>query len=67
VAASPGFSPREDAREVYFHKNSVLGGFGRLKVGVRVRFTEEMGNEGPQASTVALAGKRTRYAVSPHV
>ncbi len=62
-----GFLETEDVREVYFHANSVLGGFGRLKVGARVRFTEEMGDKGPQASTVALAGKRTRPAVIPHV
>lgn len=43
----------EEGREIYFHRNSVLGnGFDRLAVGARVRFTEESGEQGPQASTV---------------
>jgi ribosomal subunit interface protein len=42
-----------DGREVYFHKNSVLGArFEKLAVGTRVRFAEEDGDKGPQASTV---------------
>ncbi len=53
-----GFLTTEDGREVYFHRNSVLNeGFDRLKVGTEVRFAEEMGDEGPQASSVAIAGK----------
>jgi cold shock CspA family protein/ribosome-associated translation inhibitor RaiA len=48
-----GFITSEDGREIYFHENSVLdGGFGILSVGSRVRFVEEAGNEGPQASSV---------------
>jgi len=44
-----------EGREVYFHRNSVLDGhFGRLRVGSRVRFDEEMGDNGPQATTVRL-------------
>jgi cold shock CspA family protein len=54
-----GLLETEDGREVYFHAHSVLDGFGRLKVGSRVRYAEEAGDEGPQASTVALAGRRT--------
>jgi len=50
-----GFLEADDGAEVYFHKNAVLHhGFDRLAIGARVRFVEEMGNEGPQASTVAL-------------
>lgn len=42
-----------DGREVYFHRNSVLnGGFNNLQVGREVRFSEEKGDLGPQASTV---------------
>jgi cold shock CspA family protein len=53
-----GFLEAADGHEVYFHKNSVLdGAFGRLAVGSRVYFAEEMGEKGPQASTVKLAGK----------
>jgi cold shock CspA family protein len=31
-------------------------GFERLEVGTEVRFTEEAGEQGPQASTVAILG-----------
>ena len=48
-----GFLEAADGREVYFHRNAVLEpGFERLKVGAPVRFAEEQGFEGPQASTV---------------
>jgi cold shock CspA family protein/ribosome-associated translation inhibitor RaiA len=50
-----GFLAGEDGREVYFHQNSVLEpGFAALSVGARVRYAEEQGFEGPQASTVSL-------------
>lgn len=52
-----GFVETPDGREVYFHRHSVVGGdFARLGVGDRVRFTEEPGEHGPQASTVHPAG-----------
>jgi len=48
----------EGERLIYFHRNSVLDkAFGKLKVGSEVRFVEEMGEDGPQASTVTLVGK----------
>lgn len=47
-----------DGREVYFHRNSFLDGdFDALEIGDKVRFVEEMGEKGPQASTVHLIGK----------
>lgn len=47
-----------DGREVYFHRNSVVNGdFEKLDVGSEVRFVEEAGDEGPQASTVSVVGK----------
>jgi cold shock CspA family protein len=53
-----GFLATEDGREIYFNRNSVLNGdFARLAVGSRVTFAEEMGDKGPQASTVKLMGK----------
>jgi cold shock CspA family protein len=53
-----GFIETPDGREVYFHRNAVLdGAFDRLSVGSEVRFTEEMGAKGAQASTVRLVGK----------
>lgn len=53
-----GFLETPDGREIYFHRNSVVeGDFDRLEPGDRVRFHEEMGEEGPQASTVRVEGK----------
>ncbi|MBM4267758.1 MAG: HPF/RaiA family ribosome-associated protein [Deltaproteobacteria bacterium] len=52
-----GFLETTDGREVYFHENSVLGGrFESLEVGDHVRFFEELGEKGPQASTVHVGG-----------
>lgn len=53
-----GFIEAADGHEVYFHRNSVLdGAFDRLTVGAEVRFVEEIGDKGPQASTVRVIGK----------
>jgi cold shock CspA family protein len=53
-----GFLETEDGREIYFHKNSLLnGGTGQVAPGMRVTFFEEMGEKGPQASTVKVLGK----------
>ena len=50
-----GFLQTPDGREVYFHKNSVLTpGFERLEIGAQVHFAEELGEKGPQASTVRV-------------
>ena len=47
-----------DGRVIYFHRNSVLkDAFDRLEVGSEVRFTEEIGEHGPQASSVTPVGK----------
>jgi len=47
-----------NGRDIYFHRHSVLGDdFDALKIGSEVRFDEEQGDEGPQASTVRLVGK----------
>ena len=47
-----------DGREIYFHRNSVLNAdFDRLENGASVRFTEEMGEKGPQASSVHIEGR----------
>lgn len=48
----------DDGHEVYFHKNSVLHNrFDKIEVGTRVRYAEEAGDKGPQASTVEIVGK----------
>ncbi|MDH5389232.1 MAG: HPF/RaiA family ribosome-associated protein [Gammaproteobacteria bacterium] len=47
-----------DGREIYFHRNSLIeGNFDALEEGDKVRFAEEAGDDGPQASTVHLIGK----------
>jgi ribosomal subunit interface protein len=57
-----GFLETADGREIYFHANSVLdGAFGRLEVGTEVRFAEEAGEKGPQASTVSIVGKEGKH------
>ncbi|MGE5190372.1 MAG: HPF/RaiA family ribosome-associated protein [Gemmatimonadota bacterium] len=54
-----GFIGTPDGREIYFHRNSVVNAdFDRLDDGDLVRFHEEAGEKGPQASTVYLEGKR---------
>jgi ribosomal subunit interface protein len=47
-----------DGREVYFHRNSVVDTpFDKLTIGAEVRYVEELGEKGPQASSVYLIGK----------
>jgi ribosomal subunit interface protein len=59
-----GFLRTADGRELYFHERSVLrGAFARLRVGDAVRFAEEAGEEGPQASTVELTRAPAREAL----
>lgn len=54
-----GFLVTPEGREIYFHKDSVLNqAFGRLAPGSIVRFAEEAGDKGPQASTVRLTAKK---------
>jgi cold shock CspA family protein/ribosome-associated translation inhibitor RaiA len=53
-----GFILAPEGHEIYFHQNSVLhGDFDRMSVGVGVRYLEESGNNGPQASTVDIVDK----------
>jgi len=48
-----------EGREIYFHRNSLLNGdFDKLQIGDEVRFNEEMGDQGPQASSVHLLGRQ---------
>jgi ribosomal subunit interface protein len=50
-----GFLETDEGEEIYFHKNSVLReAFGMLAPGTIVRYFEETGENGPQASTVEL-------------
>ena len=60
-----GFLQGVDGREIYFHEHSVLHGrWAQLEVGSMVRYCEEDGDKGPQASTVELV--RTRHAPASH-
>jgi len=53
-----GFIETPDGREVYFHRNSLVDAdFDQLVAGDEVRFVDEPGEEGPQASTVHLVGE----------
>jgi cold shock CspA family protein/ribosome-associated translation inhibitor RaiA len=54
-----GFLKTVNGREIYFHKNSVLhNDFDHLEVGMGVRFVAELGEKGPQASTVEIVDKQ---------
>jgi cold shock CspA family protein len=56
-----GFLETADGWEVYFHRNSVVeASFEDLEVGTEVRFVEELGDKGPQASTVTRVGRHSR-------
>jgi cold shock CspA family protein/ribosome-associated translation inhibitor RaiA len=53
-----GFLEMPDGRSIYFHRNSVLNdAFGELELGSEVRFVEESGDKGPQASSVHVVKK----------
>ncbi|HEY7377722.1 MAG TPA: HPF/RaiA family ribosome-associated protein [Steroidobacteraceae bacterium] len=56
----------DDGRLIYFHRNSVLGSrFEDLATGMEVRFAEEAGELGPQATTVHVL-RRRHHEHSPH-
>lgn len=47
-----------EGRSIYFHRNSLIDArLEDLTVGTEVRFDEEDGDEGPQATTVHVIGK----------
>jgi ribosomal subunit interface protein len=50
-------TPEPDAREIYFHRNSIIDDIdlAQLKFGTQVSFIEEQGKEGPQAARVAIS------------
>ncbi len=53
-----GFLRTLDGREIYFHKNAVINAsIDELKPGTEVAFVEQMGDKGPQASTVRVVGR----------
>ena len=53
-----GFIATLDEGEIYFHRDIVIDkAFDRLNVGSEVRFAEEFGEKGVQASTVQPMGE----------
>ena len=47
-----------DGRDIYFHRNSLGDAdFDDLAIGTELRFVEEAGEKGPQASSVFVIGK----------
>ncbi|MFI5401851.1 MAG: HPF/RaiA family ribosome-associated protein [Planctomycetota bacterium] len=52
-----GFIETSEGLQVYFHRNAVLDVFAELEVGSEVRFTEEEGERGPQATSLRLVGR----------
>jgi ribosomal subunit interface protein len=57
-----GFLETPAGKEVYFHSHSVLEpGFAQLHIGTEVRFVEEQGDKGPQASTVSFVGRANHH------
>ncbi|MDB4941583.1 MAG: hypothetical protein JWP97_1117 [Labilithrix sp.] len=60
-----GFIETHDGREIYFHENSVLHhNFHKLEIGTEVRFAEEDGDKGPQASTVAVTKRQSHVTTT---
>lgn len=55
-----GFLESPEGYDVYFHENAVLDGWDEIKVGDRVRYVEELGDKGPQASTVEVVESAER-------
>lgn len=56
-----GYLEGTDGRQLYFHRNSVLGGMDGLAIGDEVRFAEEAGEKGPQASSIEKVGEHGRH------
>jgi cold shock CspA family protein len=53
-----GFIKSMEGREIYFHRNSLVeNDFDRLEIGTGVRWDEEEGEEGPQATSVRIVDK----------
>jgi len=53
-----GFIRGADDRIVYFHRNSVGGAWAEVHVGDEVRFGDEPGEKGPQATMVQIVEGR---------
>jgi len=54
-----GFFVTGDSREAYCHEHALVDGCDDRRAGDRVRFVEEAGDRGPQASAVKRIGRAT--------
>jgi len=60
-----GFCATEDGRLVYFHRNSVTDGrFEGLRVGSKVKLVQELGEKGPQATTLHVVRPRKQAQIA---
>jgi cold shock CspA family protein len=57
-----GFLDASDGHRVYFHRNAIVGR-DDVRLGDEVRFTEESGDRGPQASSVIRLGANAHHAL----
>ena len=56
-----GFLETSEGEEIYFHRSSVRdGAFDAIEVGTTVRFTQGMGERGPQATSVTVPRSQRR-------
>ncbi len=66
--AGYGFLETTSGEEIYFNANAVTNdAYDQLRVGAKVRYVEVVGDEGPQASTVTIEGRKPKQpqVVSP--
>lgn len=55
-----GFISTQDGRQIYFHANSLVGAtLSGVEVGTEVRYQEEPGDNGPQATSVHVVGRHS--------
>ena len=62
-----GFIRSEDGREIYFHRNALINEtFDSLRIGMKVRYHEQLGEKGPQASSIEVlsVGSKEVYKVA---
>lgn len=63
-----GFLATPDGREIYFHQHAISEhDFRMLEIGSEVHFSEEEGDQGPQAAHVQLVHPHTHFARRGHV
>lgn len=63
-----GFLAAPDGREIYFHQHAISEhDFRMLEIGSEVHFSEEEGDQGPQAAHVQLVHPHTQAARRGHV